>query len=281
MIRRFFALSVMVLAFLQAPSARAEDVWVLSGGIGTPLYDCPRLNWDARIAFYNPSSVPAEIRLLGVTNGEIQDGTPRTLEVRPHEAASAYRLEGLFWYPIHSPIEEPRIYLLHLDVPRGLVVESRLEASAPRCEDPLDTLPPLRIQPDRGKAELPVFRALVPAGRTQLHLGADVGVMPARTNVAIYNGGESMATAIVQVHRACDKSVVGALTFTVPPNTLIQRRVVDDQRACAEQEGLRVDPWVFYVTVTVDQPSLSIVSTLANTAGGLAPISISGGTPVP
>lgn len=41
----------------------------------------------------------------------------------------------------------------------------------------------------------------------------------------------------------------------------------------------RSDPCLYYVTITVDQPSLSIVSTIANQDGALAPISISAGVP--
>src|SRR5207247_7811530 len=95
---------------------------------------------------------------------------------------------------------------MHLDIPSGIVVESRNEIIlTDMCSG---VLPPVSVTRSVGKTSLPIFQAAVPANQPQVYLGADIGSKDARINVGIYNQGDVTARAHIEVRRECDNAVV-------------------------------------------------------------------------
>jgi hypothetical protein len=167
--------------------------------------------------------------------------------------------------------------VVRLHVPDEVALESVLfigTQSAPAGAPPV-------VRPQRyGKVRLPVVRALAPANQAQVHLATwlgDPSEIPSRLNVGIFNAGAVAANAHVQVRQACDERVIDERTITVPPNTLVQTnglRTAED--ACPETTGGTVGGTHadIYTVITVDQPSLTFVSNLANNAIPTTSISI-------
>jgi hypothetical protein len=69
------------------------------------------------------------------------------------------------------------------------------------------------------------------------------------------------ATARASLHRACDNRLVDETTIQLAANSTTQVRL--ENKSTDTCTG-SVPTWVDYVTVTVDQPSVTWVSTLAN-----------------
>jgi hypothetical protein len=150
----------------------------------------------------------------------------------------------------------PTIYVLHLDVPSGVSVESRSEFFV---RNECVAFPGIGSM---GHASMPVYKALIQPGEPQVHLGTDLGTAPSsRTNVAVYNAGTVSASARIEIRRTCDNSIAEERTVVISPNTTIQiGGLSPGLDTCTT--GI---PWLRYTVVTVDQPSLSFVSSLTET----------------
>ena len=104
-----------------------------------------------------------------------------------------------------------RFWVLHVDVPAGVLIES--------SDQVFETLPCIHNDPagPAVKTSLPVFRSLVPAGVRQVKLGTDLGAVAMHHNAMIYNGGNQTATASIEVRRNCDDHTVDSRTVTIEP----------------------------------------------------------------
>jgi hypothetical protein len=147
-------------------------------------------------------------------------------------------------------------WIVQFDVPDTLAAEGRMEVYGPfdSCGGQLGL--PLTATT---KIRMPVFSRLVPPGEEQVHYGTDLGLPPARQNVGIYNAGTQPAAATITVVQPFCAMRSLTQTAIIPPDTLVQVGI------------LRVPPCggapqaaAAYTVVTVDQPSLSFVSTLTN-----------------
>jgi hypothetical protein len=169
------------------------------------------------------------------------------------------------WEPLPVPASGDNLWLLHLDVPDGIIIESRDElirvSTSPFAE--LETPFPL------GAAPMPVFTSIVPASRAQVHLGTDLGYRKSRINVTIYNAAALDGTAHIEVRCPSDGLVVSARDVVVPAKSVVQTNGLDPaidksfDRSCAG--------WVRYTVVTVDQPSLSLVSVVSEDLTSFVP----------
>jgi len=265
---------VLIIGFLFSMSviegAQANDAYIVrffANGMGT---ECAQSVWTDNILFFNRTSVPATVTLLGVSNGTLRTDAPRELQLPPNRA-TALRTGPFFRTAfIWSPLGLPPLWVVHLDVPDGVTVESRDEVYAVFvCGLTDDGLPEPEVA---GKVSLPIFRSLVPAGRPQVKLGTDLGYRDSRLNVAIYNAGTEQANATVEVRRACDDSLIESRHVTLPANTIAQF-------GGFAGTGARCVPELaaLYTTVTVDQPSFSYVSNVSEapaTLGILPPIGL-------
>ena len=242
------SLSCIIIATTLSATAAADDVWVLQGNAVGASAGLVSDLWISDALFFNTNPSPALVRLLGVSNGSALT-TDRELVLAGGRGTSLNR-EDKRW----SPSSEAPLWITHLDVPTGVVVESRIS---------IGLIPTFNGPPMNGvnrKISFPVFRALQPAGTPKIHLGTDLEVIPARNNVAVYNAGDAVAHAQVAVHQICDGRILDTRSFAIPANTIIQVAGLSTTTiGCTNTGAMYV-----YVAVTVDQPSLSWVSSLSN-----------------
>ena len=113
-----------------------------------------------------------------------------------------------------------------------------------------------------------MFRSLVPAGMVQRHLATHAGNRPATLTAVIFNAANVPASAHVQLFRACDDTVVAERTLTIAANSTDSVSLPLAADCSSPARSVIASGFDDYTTVTVDQPSLSMV--LA-TADGAAP----------
>lgn len=261
-------LSAVVGGSLQ--QALASDVYLLrfsaNGSVGT----CLQLSWHDNVTFFNSGTSPALVRVIGNSDGAAGNTTPDSFVVPPnHVVALDSALSGNAWVPA-SQLQQavPYIfYVLHIDVPAGVSVQSGDDVYRFNgCVGP-------PVFPESiGHVSLPVFERLSEAGKPQVHMGTDLGVRDSRTNVAIYNAGDHDAVAHIELRRVCDDSVADARTVVIPPNRTVQiGGLMKGTDTCGVPQ---LTNWMRYTVVSVDQPSLSYVTTIAiahSALDGLAP----------
>lgn len=233
-----------------------------------PATRCGWALWRGDVFFYNQGASPAEIKLLGLSNGVLAEGTPTTLTLSPGAFVALSDIHQPPWFPKDGgPGSGPFFFVLHLDVPNDVVVENRDEVVIwSSCT--IQTIEPYV------KVSLPVVRSLTPAGVAQVKIGTDAGSTPARQNVAIYNAGAELATAHVEVRRACDGTILDQRSVTIVPNTIIQVNGLATSTGEPFCPPSSVPGYARYTVVTVNQPSFSVVSTITDpqpSSGGLVP----------
>lgn len=241
---------------------QGSDAFVVRFRAQGKTSSCNSVYWRDDLLLYNTNSTPVIVRVLGNSNGAAAITAPSSVILAPATATSLNLFLKEAWVP---PSADPLLWLLHLDIPPGVVADSRDEFSRFYLCIASPT-PPNSL----GKVSLPIFRELVAPNLPQVHLGTDLGGGDARTNIGIYNGGVVEGTARVEIRRVCDDSVVEKRVVIVAPDTLIQVlgfRQGDD--VCVSSIA-----WMRYAVVTVDQPSITFVSTVTerpNPLLGLAP----------
>jgi hypothetical protein len=208
--------------------------------------------WLDDILLYNTTSMPATVRFLGVSNGTAQND-PRSLVLPPQQTISVNAAQSVTntWQPLDrlSPL-----WVLHLDVPPGVVAESRDQYYV------LFNVPELFPAP-RGKVSMPIFRDLVAAGIPQVHVGTDLGGNDARLNIGIYNASPDTATATIEIRRACDNALVDSRVVAIAGNTVVQAGglAIGTSAGCPAGSA---PPWARNTLITVSQPSFTFISAL-------------------
>jgi hypothetical protein len=150
-------------------------------------------------------------------------------------------------------------WVVQFDVADALVAEGRMELYNASCGIGV----PPQVTPFT-KLHMPVFTRLVPAGEEQVHYSTDLGAADVRVNVGIYNAGSRTAQATLAVHQPMWPGTALVQTATIPPDSFVQIGL-PHVPPCGNGTP---QSSTAYTTVTVDQPSLSLVSTLIN---GVAP----------
>ena len=250
-------LGVVLLLLVEMADASASDLYAFRFRSFGGSASCPfGTQWQDDMIFHNTTAQDAIVRLVEMTGGE-GDRTPQ-LAVPAGRTVTLANNPGL-WRLINDGL-----WVIHLDVPDGVVVRSRAGAFS---YDNFGGVPPSSV-PDLGSFPMSVFPALAAPGQVQLHMGADLGAEDARINVGIYNAGGSVATVNIEVHAGCDDRVVETTTLSVPAGVVQQ--VGGLGRTSFQCPNGTVNTWLRYVTVTADQPMLSYVSNLQNDAACLA-----------
>ena len=241
---------LFTLSFLSAVSAQASEAYIVRFNATGKASQGWQAIWTSDLLFYNQKSTPAEIRLLGVSNGQIGTSESLVREIPPRQVASLDRN----WAPVGSP--RPEMWVMHVEIPDGVIIDARDIVTYRDTIIP-DSLPTGVYT----KVSLPVITTLTPSGVEQIKLGTDLGSTPARQNIAIYNASSQLANAVVEVRRACDDSVVESRAVTVNPNSIIQvNGLTTGSDSCTASD--RAAAYVRYTVVVVDQPSFSIVSSI-------------------
>jgi hypothetical protein len=230
-----------VLAGVMPGVCSGEDLYAVRF-IARSEPGCLFIRWEDELVFHNAITEDRTVTLLGVSNGEPPDSDRQLLV----PAGRTVREPGNW-----SPKGGVPLWVVHLDVPSGVAVQSRAEAHSDFCGGA-----PPSPTPDQGSFSLPVFRALTPANVRQVHLGADLGSERSYVNVGIYNAGAVSATYSIELRQACDDSLLDQRSANLPPNSIIQVTGLSGvTTGCPRIQG----SWTRYVTVRVDQPSLSYI----------------------
>jgi hypothetical protein len=230
------------------------------------------LLWSSDVTFFNHGSSAATVQLLGVSNGRATDavGTEFVLPAGRSAALSRFRPSWLFDSP-----SEP-LTVIHIDVPPAVDIESSLYIGT-------TTSLVFGADPEKfGKTRLPVVGKLAAPGDAQLHLSTDLGTIPSRLNVGVYNAGATPANVTVEIRQFCDDSLLESRSATVAANTVVQ--LTGFQAAshnCPPPSGIGTLGRLTgaYVIVRADQPSFSFVSAIANVDAPTTSISIVGPQP--
>jgi hypothetical protein len=245
------------MALLVIANAEASDVYAFRFRTSGASTSCPfATDWHDDLIFHNTTAEGAAVRLLEMTGGD-GDRTEQ-LEVPAGRTVSLADKPGM-WEPFDGGL-----WVVHLDVPAGVLVSSRAGAFS---RDTLGGVPPSGI-PDLGAFPMPVFPALAAPGQSQLLMGADLGAENARVNVGVYNAGNSAATVTIEVHAGCDDGILETTTLSVSAGVVQQ--VGGLGHTSSQCPVSTVNTWLRYVTVRADQPTLSYVSNLQNDAACLA-----------
>ena len=260
------------MAMVSPSRAGGSDVYVvrfLTDITYTSSTECYRVGWRDHLLFRNTTSQDLTVRALGASNG-YDISTPDLLTVpsrrnrslligpRPGDNGATNN-----WTPRTSYV----LVVNRLDVPEGVSVESRGELYGG-----LATPLPCGAQPAPspqvfGGVALPVVRSLTPAGAEHLHLATDVGSQRSRSNVGVYNAGLVPANATIELRRACDDSIVEARALTIAANSVVQALGFgDDSQRPPFCTQLGATYYSRYVTVVMDQPGFSFVTTLSRDA---------------
>jgi len=255
MLRNFL---ILVSLLLLAPSGFARDVYVLQG------FSYGAAVWSTDAIFYNSGLADRTVTVLGLSNGlDVQQMPQRTLAVAAHKTAR-------FQQSLRIP--SVPLVMVHLDVPDDVIVENTLYLG---FANP-DLISPQINYRQFGKVRLPTYESFTPANQPQVHLETDVGDIPAHINVGIYNPGPEVATAHIETHEHCDDGTISTEDVTVPPDTVIQVGPFQAQSFfCSGFNGYERDRSV-YTVVSVDHPSLTFVSALANSGSPTTSIAVAG-----
>ncbi len=242
--RAFLLLTVWPLAGQQLQAAEA---YVLQFRAHSPLNSCEFIDWHSEVIFHNSKSEDARVRLLGLSNGA-SPGPTTEVVVPTGRTVSA----GGYVLGISSTGLLPQLWVARIDVPEGVMVQSRAEAWLGNC-----TLWPIPLEPapSMGVFSLPVVRALDPPNVRKIHLGADLGGEHSYVNVGVYNASSRSANATIELRHACDDAAVAERDVTIPANSVVQVGGLDGPPAT----GCYFRGWIRYVAVTVDQPSFSYI----------------------
>ena len=163
--------TLFVMFLFAATSSYASDAYFVRfnavGGPGNSVL------WADDILFYNSNQTPASVHFRGVSNGSARVGTP-DLTLPPQQVISARANSAIteLWAPEPNTVG---LWVLHLDVPTGVIVESRDEFYF--------TIPlpgQMSIVQPRGKVSMPVFRGLAAPNDPQVHLGTDLSGVTSR-----------------------------------------------------------------------------------------------------
>jgi hypothetical protein len=233
-----------------------REVWVIRGSVTLRTEPCVELplTWRADAVLHNFTDQPHVVQLLDTSHGPfVGSGEVVVDSNRSRSMALSPTGDGQTLDPI---------WITHMEVPDGIRVEGRLEFDFENCSDHPRGVFAV------GAVSTPVFESLVPPNTPQVHFGTDLGIQPARYNVGVYNAGIVDALAHIEVTRpACPDDPRIIVQVTIPAGRFVQTSVFGIGRGtqCEVPVFLEkpVGAWLTYTTVTVDQPSLSYIVSLA------------------
>jgi hypothetical protein len=252
---------------LFASQGHGDDAWFLrmnANGSSTDARGCTQAHWSDDIVFFNTGVSDARVTFLdasyplGAQSLTVLGGRSTTL----HEAFGV----------ADDPTLERRLGVLHAEVPREVVVMSRMLLFA-AATSPTPPECPVQLPPYYGPAALsttalPVRRSLAPANQRQVHLAADLAGIESRVSVVIYNASDVVASAVIEIHRGCDDSIVEQRQIIVPSRSTAQVLgfTTADDHVCPQGSAAALRRTI---VVTADQPSLTwVTATQQFTSGG-------------
>ncbi|MEA2235440.1 MAG: hypothetical protein QOC81_164 [Thermoanaerobaculia bacterium] len=242
--------------------AFASDRYIVQGQAFGPMVSASdRLTWFSDAVLLNRGATDAVVTVRKISNGGKTDGLRTTVVIPSGRSATLQGLRAWGTAP-NAPL-----WVVQVDAPDSVDIEGLLRIGTVDAV----TLASPTGRPDRfGRAQLPVFRAFVPAGERQAHLSTDLGNdlgndVASHVNVGIYNPSAVTASATIEFRQHCDDTLLASTSITVPPDTLIQvPGLGGTSHNCPSNDPSFLGGGGIYAVVTVDQQSVSFVSVLAN-----------------
>jgi hypothetical protein len=249
---------VVVTLLLASRPLVARDAFVIQ--VAGPLVfldqdPCTAFEWTTELLALNTTSTVASIDILGTSNGSLPPSAHAAF-LAPNSATSL-PLNDLGWIPVENTSP---VWVLHLDVPQGIIIQSRIEPTGLSFAAPCPAYERLLA---RGDLPLPVMTDLIPPLQAQYFLGADLGDLVNTAYATIYNAAATDGHATVDVFWECDGALLSTVQITIPPNTTLQAAVVGDYGACAATDTI---PRGRYLVITQDTTGFSVVSVSDNDA---------------
>lgn len=249
-------------------AAPAADRYAARFNVAGPQLDAKTGTfWVDRISFHNTTLTDLRVHPLGISNGQLAPAARDLLVPAGRTVSVRSDVDESGW----TPGPAAHLWVVHLEVPDGIVVESRLELAAFH----IGSMPSI----DRRTVTafpLPVYSTL--SSTDTVFLGTDLGsdenglATDARINVIVYNAGSSAATVSVESRRACDESVIERRVLEVASNTAIQVPAMSTATAgCTTSDNTSGS----YVVVSMNQAGLAWETTLANGVLPLTPVGVS------
>jgi len=118
-------LAIVLLCDVRAASA--TEAYIVRFRVHGKSADCHQAVWHNDVLFYNTGETPAEVKLLGVSNGTLLPAAPTMLTLPPKRVVSIDRTAGKSWDTATTASDNT--WVIHIDIPSGVVVESRDEIS--------------------------------------------------------------------------------------------------------------------------------------------------------
>jgi hypothetical protein len=244
-----------------APRLRAKDAYVISvdAASGVRSDGTPQA-WVTQTLFHNVGALPQSMRVVGASNGVVLPINDPLL-ISPGRTVLAEDLVGPFGAGVP-------LLVVHMEVGDSVAVASRLISGAALGAE-VTTPPP---SPSFGSIGLPVFYQLVPAGEEQVLPFVDLAGLMSRINLSLYNAGDTVAHALVEIVSACDDRVSATGTFSVPADT-IEQVPIGEPPGC--DPGQSADGPT-YLRVTLDQPGFAVAATRASGLDATIPVGTAG-----
>lgn len=256
------------MAMVSPSRAGGSDVYVvrfLTDITYTSSTECYRVGWRDHLLFRNTTNQELTVRAVSASNGHPPPTDLLTVPARRNRSLLVARRFGENGGSNNWARSAPYVFIVNrLDVPAGILVESRGELWGP-IASPLPCPISTSDSPEVfGAIPMPVVRELTPAGAERIHLATDLGTQRIRTNVGLFNAGSAAATAIVEVRRSCDDTLIEARTVNVPAQSVVQVTGINDNPRPTGCTLPSTTEYSRYVAVAMDQPGFSFVTTLAN-----------------
>lgn len=256
-----------LFALLTASGAMAADRYAARFNVAGPNLDAETGTiWVDRMTFHNTTAADLTVRPLGVSNGQLETAAHDLVVPSGRTVSVRSDVETLGWLPLPAA----PLWAIHLDVPDGIVMESRLELAAFH----------IGSQPSIDRRTVTAFPLPVYStpSESAIFLGTDLGsdenglATNARINVIVYNSSSSSSHIAVESRRACDESVIERRELVVGANTAVQ---VAGLSTATEGCTTADDTSGSYVVVSMEQPGLAWETTLANDVLPLTPVGVS------
>jgi hypothetical protein len=259
---------------LSAGTSQGAEVYVVrfwTDIVYSSPTECYRVGWRDHLVFRNTTNQDLAVSAVAASNGYTVPG-PEQLVIPPRGTRSVLiqpRFSEGGSTNLWAPKPENTFIVNRLDVPQGIIVESRGELWGPLAT----TLPCPPPEPGGvpasevfGTIPLPVVRSLVPAGTEHTYLATDLGTQPIRTNVGIYNAGAAASNVAIELRRSCDDAVIERRFTVVPANAVVQvTGLADTPRtsgtSCSSSGSTYYSR---YVAVLMDQAGFSFVTILSS-----------------
>ena len=150
---------------LAASIAQGSDAYLFRFHARGSIVGYALLQWQDVVLLFNRTETPLVVRVVEVSKGSLLfSSIPDRITIAPGAVVSLDDTYLHAWEPFPgTPASEDNLWMLHLDVPEGIVIQSRDEIVKRSVSPFADLEAPFAL----GGAPMPVFVSLAPAAKAQ------------------------------------------------------------------------------------------------------------------